>query len=286
MAKIIAITSGKGGVGKTTLSASCAVALAAKGEKTLLVDGDIGLRDLDLVLGVENEVLFDVRDLWKGKCSKDDALISLRENLDLLPANQTNRWEDGGKKKFKKLMGELEGFYDYILIDCPAGIGAGVEVLLELADQIVVVVEPVWTSIRDGERLMRSCRRKRWFDYTVVLNAVRLEAQEVLVSLQETLAALQGENLGAVLPFSNRLRQFANAGELLLVEEIEDFYQSLQPLLSFFHTGETVEEVIICKKFFEILAQANKQSDSSKQLKTKLERQLRQRSWRMSGRHR
>ena len=130
MGEIIGIVSGKGGVGKTTITACLGSALSNAGHRVLLCDGDFGLRDLDLVLGVANEIIYDALDASEDKDYMDDAIVSIAENLDFLPASQSARWEDIGRKKYKKLVRRLSETYDYILIDAPAGIGKGIESIL------------------------------------------------------------------------------------------------------------------------------------------------------------
>lgn len=104
MGLIIAMVSGKGGVGKTTLTAGLGGALARRGKKILITDGDLGLRDLDLVIGKENEILYDVLDVWKKRCRAEDAIVSVSEGLDFLPASQGVRWEDVGRKGYGRLL--------------------------------------------------------------------------------------------------------------------------------------------------------------------------------------
>ena len=133
MGEIIGVVSGKGGVGKTTITACLGSALSNAGHHVLLCDGDFGLRDLDLVLGVANEIIYDALDASEDKDYMDDAIVSIAENLDFLPASQSARWEDIGRKKYKKLVRRLSETYDYILIDAPAGIGKGIESILELS---------------------------------------------------------------------------------------------------------------------------------------------------------
>ena len=148
MGEIIGVVSGKGGVGKTTITACLGSALSNVGHRVLLCDGDFGLRDLDLVLGVANEIIYDALDASEDKDYMDDAIVSIDENLDFLPASQSARWEDIGRKKYKKLVRRLSETYDYILIDAPAGTGRGFRLAAANADMALLVAAAETVSIR------------------------------------------------------------------------------------------------------------------------------------------
>jgi len=109
MGKVIAIMSGKGGVGKTTMTAYIGAALNRRGHRVLITDADFGMRDLDLVIGKENDIFFDAVDIWKDNCNRDSAIIPLTDNFDFLPATQTRRWEDVGRKGYAKLIKSIGG---------------------------------------------------------------------------------------------------------------------------------------------------------------------------------
>lgn len=200
MGKIIAVVSGKGGVGKTTLTAQLGYVLAQRGARTVLADGDLGLRDLDLVLGVENEVLFDVVDVWKERCFLEDALVSLQENLDFLPASQTYRWEDLGRKGYRRLLKSLRKSYDFVIVDCPAGLGRGWDTIMEVADGAVVVATPDWVALRDVSRLLQLCHERRFFTYEFVLNGLPLVGEATQV-VADTLRVVPVEEITALLPW-------------------------------------------------------------------------------------
>ena len=202
MGRIMMMTSGKGGVGKTTCAAFLAKGLAARGYEVLLVDGDFGLRDLDLLLGVQNELLYHCMDVWEGRCFLDDALITLAPHLSFLGAPQHMRWEDVQRKALGKLLLELKPNYDYIIVDSPAGIGRGWEAILKKADEVIVVAEPNWLSLRDASAVMDRLREERFFQYAVLFNKV-MPIGEARVPIEEALSVLPTERVAGILPWSN-----------------------------------------------------------------------------------
>ncbi len=202
MGRIIMMTSGKGGVGKTTCAAFIAKGLAARGYEVLLVDGDFGLRDLDLLLGVHDEILYHVEDVWEERCFLEDALISLSPHLSFLGAPQHLRWEDVPRKALGKLLAELKGNYDFIIVDSPAGIGRGWEAILRKADEVLVVAEPNWLSLRDASAVMDRLSQMRFFQYAVLFNKV-MPIGNARLSIDQALAALPTERVAGLLPWSN-----------------------------------------------------------------------------------
>jgi septum site-determining protein MinD len=156
MGRAIVITSGKGGVGKTTTTANLGAALAQLGHSVVLIDADIGLRNLDVVMGLENRIVYHVVDAIQGKCTVQKALIKDRriENLWLLPASQTDDKDAVTPEDMRSLVFELKTQYDYVLIDCPAGIEQGFKNAIAGADEAVVVATPEVSSIRDADRVV------------------------------------------------------------------------------------------------------------------------------------
>lgn len=149
------IASGKGGVGKSTVTANLGLALAQEGKKVCIVDGDIGLRDLDILLGLENRIIFDLLDVAEGTCTLDQALINPQEidNLSLLPASQFSRAKALKPDAFRRIIVRLKMLYDVILIDCPAGIERSLRGLLnQEIDECVIVCTPDDICIRDADR--------------------------------------------------------------------------------------------------------------------------------------
>ncbi len=154
--KIIVISSGKGGVGKTTATASIGAALAMEGKKVAVVDMDIGLRNLDVVMGLENRVVFNIVDVVRGKCKVKQAAIKDRriDNLFLIPASQSDNKDALTPKDIQRVSKDMRAAYDFILMDCPAGIERGFENAVAAADEAVVVCTPEVSSIRDADRVI------------------------------------------------------------------------------------------------------------------------------------
>lgn len=154
--KIIVITSGKGGVGKTTATASIGAALALEGKQVAVVDMDIGLRNLDVVMGLENRIVFNVVDAVKGKCKIKQAAIKDRriENLYLIPASQSDNKDILTPDAMVRFCKELRKEFDFVLLDCPAGIERGFENSVAPADEAVVICTPEISSVRDADRVI------------------------------------------------------------------------------------------------------------------------------------
>ncbi|HIQ30945.1 MAG TPA: septum site-determining protein MinD, partial [Aquifex aeolicus] len=157
MAQVIVITSGKGGVGKTTVTANLGVALARKGKRVLLVDADIGLRNLDMVLGLENRIVYDILDVLEGRVAPEKAYVKDKRGLPLylLAANQTKNKDAVDTDRWVGLMDTIRSGkdLDYILIDSPAGIERGFKIAVTPADSAYIVVNPEVSSVRDADRV-------------------------------------------------------------------------------------------------------------------------------------
>ena len=156
MAQVIVVTSGKGGVGKTTSSAAFATGLAQRGKKTVVIDFDVGLRNLDLIMGVERRVVFDIINVIQGEARLSQALIRDKrvEALSILPASQTKDKDTLTKEGVANIIEELSKEFDYILCDSPAGIEKGALLALYFADQAIVVTNPEVSSVRDSDRIL------------------------------------------------------------------------------------------------------------------------------------
>jgi septum site-determining protein MinD len=156
MGEVIVITSGKGGVGKTTTAANIGAGLALLGKKVVLIDTDIGLRNLDVVMGLENRIVYDIVDVVEGTCRLKQALIKDKryDGLYLLPAAQTRDKNAISPSQMIKLCEELKSEYDFILIDCPAGIEQGFKNAIAGADRAFVVTTPEVSAVRDADRII------------------------------------------------------------------------------------------------------------------------------------
>lgn len=156
MATIIVITSGKGGVGKTTTSAAIATGLALRGKKTVVIDFDVGLRNLDIIMGCERRVVYDFINVIKGEATLNQALIKDKRvpNLSVLPASQTRDKDSLDKEGVGKVLEELKKDFDFILCDSPAGIETGALMAMYFADHAVIVTNPEVSSVRDSDRIL------------------------------------------------------------------------------------------------------------------------------------
>jgi septum site-determining protein MinD len=181
----IVITSGKGGVGKTTTSANLGTALAMFGKKVCLIDTDIGLRNLDVVMGLENRIVYDLVDVVEGRCKTHQALIKDKrfECLYLLPAAQTSDKTAVSPEQMKTLIDELKKEYDYILIDCPAGIEQGYKNAVAGADKAIVVTTPEVSSVRDADRIIGLLEKEDIEPPKLVINRIRSHMMETGDSL-------------------------------------------------------------------------------------------------------
>ncbi|GAA0575461.1 septum site-determining protein MinD [Halomonas salifodinae] len=156
MAKIIVVTSGKGGVGKTTSAAAIATGLALRGNKTVVIDFDVGLRNLDLIMGCERRVVYDLVNVIQGEAGLAQALIRDKrvDNLHILPASQTRDKDALTPEGVEKVLETLSSDFDYILCDSPAGIERGAQLAMYFADEAIVVTNPEVSSVRDSDRIL------------------------------------------------------------------------------------------------------------------------------------
>ena len=177
MGEAIVITSGKGGVGKTTTTANIGTALAAMGKKVVVVDGDTGLRNLDVLMGLENRIVFTLIDVIEKKCQLKKALIRDKRlnNLFLLPTAQTRDKNDVYSQKMLELINELKEDFDYVIIDCPAGIEQGFENAVIGADRAIIVVNPELTSVRDADRVIGKLDGRGLEHHDVLINRMNFE---------------------------------------------------------------------------------------------------------------
>jgi septum site-determining protein MinD len=198
--KAIVITSGKGGVGKTTTTANLGTALAQRGAKVALVDADVGLRNLDIVLGLESRVRHHVLDVLEEVVSLDDALVQDKhsQNLSLLAAAQTREKDDVDTEKMRELIEQLCTKFDYVLIDCPAGIEKGFTNAVVGADEAIVVCTPEVSAVRDVDRVVGLLGNK--FRPQLIINRVRplLVQKGKMLSVEDVNSILRLPLLGVI----------------------------------------------------------------------------------------
>lgn len=175
MAIKIVITSGKGGVGKTTVTANLGIGLANLKKRVLLIDLDFGLNNLDVVLGVENKVLYDLKDVLDGKCRPRQALIEIEKvkNLFILPSNHFDSLTEIKGQNIKVVLESLSPYFDYILIDCPAGLENGFYRAVSICDRAIVVATPNISSIRDSNKTIEILRGYKLDKIYLAVNRVR-----------------------------------------------------------------------------------------------------------------
>ncbi len=175
MARKIVITSGKGGVGKTTVTANLGLALASLGQRVCLVDIDFGLNNLDVVLGIENKVVYDILDVLEGRCRIKQALIqeNNKKNLYVLPSGSVDCSAKISGQNIKLLIESISPLFDYVLFDCPAGIDVGFHRAVSCADEAIVVTTPSLTSIRDADKVISILNSYKLNNLSLVINRVR-----------------------------------------------------------------------------------------------------------------
>lgn len=198
MGKVWMFASGKGGVGKSSITAGLAVVFADRGMRTLIVDADVGLRNLDLMLGLQDKVLYELYDCLEKRCSLEDAMVAHPNypSLYLLAGGQTSRPSDFGRSQMSKVFATLKKYFDIILVDCPAGLGRGLRNILSVADECVLVATPDDVCLRDTEKTAKYVFEQTSLHSHLILNRTlpsvvkrggMLSAQTIAQSLDLTL---------------------------------------------------------------------------------------------------
>lgn len=244
MSKVIVVTSGKGGVGKTTTSASFAMGLAIQHKKTAVIDFDIGLRNLDLVMGCERRVVYDIANVIRDEASLKQALIRDKNNVNLyiLAASQTRDKEVLTKEGVGKIITELSESFDYIICDSPAGIERGAIMAMYYADIALVVTNPEVSSVRDSDRILgmlASKTKKAELGETITEHLVVTRYSEKRVSSGEMLSLedikeLLGIPLLGVVPESQSVLNASNAGAPVILNEKSPAGKEYQEIVSRF----------------------------------------------------
>ena len=222
MGEVIVITSGKGGVGKTTTTANIGTALALEGKRTVLIDADIGLRNLDVVMGLENRIVYDLVDVVEGVCRLKQALIRDKrfDGLFLLPAAQTRDKNAVSPAQMQKLCEDLKQQYDFVLIDCPAGIEQGFKNAIAGAGKAVVVTMPEVSAVRDADRIIGLLASNELPNPQLIINRLRMDMVKRgdMMNIDDTIDIL-GIDLLGVVPDDEKIIVSSNRGEPAVTEE-------------------------------------------------------------------
>ena len=216
MARKIVLTSGKGGVGKTSILASLGICLANKGKNVLMIDGDVGLNNLDVVMGMESRVIYDMADVIEYECHINQALLQEdASSLYLLPSAHAYDNQKITAQAFKEMVGRVENLFDYILIDCPAGIDAGFHRAVSCADEAIVVTTPHVSAIRDADKVLALLRSYKLNSINLVINRVRGDfvARGKMMSASEIARILRAPLIGAV-PEDDAITVYSQLGRI------------------------------------------------------------------------
>lgn len=262
MGEAIVITSGKGGVGKSTTTANLGTALALREKKVCLIDTDIGLRNLDVIMGLENRIIFDIIDVIEGRCKLNQALIPDKrfQSLSLLPAAQTTDKTSVTREGMLAIVEELKREFDYVLIDCPAGIEQGFQNAVAGADRAIVITTPEKASVRDADRIIGLLEQESLKDAPrLVINRIRnnmlkdgdmlpidhivqtlsidllgivIDSDEVIKASNEGEPVALHPNSKASIAYRNIARRIL--GETVPLQSLEDQVGFLQRLRGFF----------------------------------------------------
>lgn len=252
MSEVIVITSGKGGVGKTTTTANIGAALALTGKKVAMIDTDIGLRNLDVIMGVENRIVYDLVDVTENKCAYTKALVRDKryDGLFLMPAAQTRDKSAVTTTQMKHLIHQMEDSFDYILIDCPAGIEQGFENAIAAAKKAIVVAMPEVSSVRDADRIIGLLEKHEIKDIKLVINKLRPKMVEKgsMLGIEDMLDILAIDLLG-VVPDDEEIIVAANKGEYACASATSRAGQAYRNIASRLN-GEEVELMNMKEGFF------------------------------------
>lgn len=267
MAKVIVVTSGKGGVGKTTSSAAFGTALALKGNKVVIIDFDVGLRNLDLIMGCERRVVYDLINVIHGEANIQQALIKDKrvDNLFVLPASQTRDKDALTEEGVEKVLNELAKTFDYIVCDSPAGIERGALLAMYFADEAIVVTNPEVSSVRDSDRILGvlASKSKRAEEGREPIKEhlllTRYSPERVLkgemLSVDDVQEILSIPLLG-IIPESKSVLKASNSGVPVSLDKESDAGQAYMDAVDRFmgvakpHRFMTIEKKSLFKKLF------------------------------------
>lgn len=221
--RVIVITSGKGGVGKTTTNANIGTALARAGKKVVMIDTDLGLRNLDLLLGLENRIVYTIVDVVEERCKLKQALVKDKKNpnLCLLAAAQTRDKTAVTEEQLKGICEELKNDFDFILVDCPAGIEQGFQNAVSGASEAIVVTTPEMSAVRDADRIIGLLEaREEIKSYKLLLNRVRpnLIKSNDMMSVEDVVDILSADLIG-IIPEDTGIITSTNKGEPIVNDD-------------------------------------------------------------------
>ncbi len=222
MAQVITITSGKGGVGKTTTTANLATSLAMQGQRVVAIDADIGLRNLDVVMGLENRIVYDLVDVVEGRCRIRQALIKDKrfpDNLFLLPAAQTRDKDAVTPDDMIALCNDLRREFDFILIDSPAGIEGGFKNAIAPADHILIVTTPEMSAVRDADRIVGLVEAYEKSNPKLIINRIkaRMVARGDMMDTPDVVEILAIDLVG-IVPDDESIVVSTNRGEVAVLD--------------------------------------------------------------------
>ena len=222
LGQVIVITSGKGGVGKTTTAANVSTALANLGHKVVVMDLDIGLKKLDLILGLENRVIYDIVQVIEGECTLKQALVKDKRfpHLYMLPAAQTRNKDDITPEQVKELCDQLKTEFDFIFIDSPAGIEQGFKNAIYAADRALVITNPEVSAVRDADRIIGMLESANFTDIKLVVNRIRPDMVKAgnMLSIEDLVEHLCIDLIG-VVPEDRNVVISTNKGEPIILND-------------------------------------------------------------------
>ncbi|HEY9647094.1 MAG TPA: septum site-determining protein MinD [Chroococcidiopsis sp.] len=222
MSRIIVVTSGKGGVGKTTCSANLGMALAQRNHRVVLVDADFGLRNLDLLLGLENRIVYTAVEVLGGECRLEQALVKDKRqpNLALLPATQNRTKDVVTPEQMKQLVDELSPNYDFVLIDCPAGIETGFKNAIAGATEALIVTTPEIAAVRDADRVIGLLEANDVKKINLIVNRLKpaMVQEDMMMSVKDVQEILAIPLIG-VVPDDEKVIVSTNRGEPLVLSQ-------------------------------------------------------------------
>ncbi len=277
MAKIIVVTSGKGGVGKTTSSAAFSTGLALRGHKTVVIDFDVGLRNLDLIMGCERRVVYDFVNVILKEATLNQALIKDKRlpNLSILPASQTRDKDALTKEGVGAVLEELSKEFDYIICDSPAGIETGALMAMYYADEAIVVTNPEVSSVRDSDRILGilSSKTKRAENNETPIKEhliiTRYSPQRVAMGEMlsiEDIKEILGISLLGIIPESQSVLRASNIGSPVILDELSDAGQAYNDAVSRFLGDDVPFRFISSEKkglFKRLFGKSNKEAISA-----------------------